>query len=102
MQLTETAAAKVKELLEQEGQPEAALRVAARPGGCCGYQYSMLLTDRWGETDQTAEFHGVRVVMDAESVPLMSEATIDFVDSLERSGFAIDNPMAGGGCSCGH
>lgn len=102
MQLTETAAAKVKELLEQEGQPQAALRVAARPGGCCGYQYSMLLTDQWGDGDEATEFHGIKVVMDPDSVPLMSEATIDFVDSLERSGFAIDNPKAGGGCACGH
>lgn len=102
MQLTETAAAKVKELLTQEGHPEAALRVAAQPGGCCGFQYSMLLTDQVGETDQTVEHHGVRVVIDSQSSPLLAEATIDYVDSLERSGFAIDNPTAGGGCTCGH
>jgi iron-sulfur cluster assembly accessory protein len=102
MQLTQTAAAKVKELLTQEGHPEAALRVAARPGGCCGYRYSMALTDEFGETDQTTEFHGVRVVIDSESAPLLDEATIDFVDSLEQSGFAIENPGAGGGCTCGH
>lgn len=102
MQLTETAAQKVKELLEQEGHPEAVLRVAARPGGCCGYQYSMALTDQVTDQDDTREFHGIRVVLDSDSVPLMEEATIDFVDSLERSGFAIENPKAGGGCTCGH
>ncbi|HEX6261490.1 MAG TPA: iron-sulfur cluster assembly accessory protein [Actinomycetota bacterium] len=102
MQLTQTAAEKVKELLAQEGHPEAALRVAARPGGCCGYRYSMALTDQIDEADQTVEHHGIRVVVDSESVPLLDEATIDFVDSLERSGFAIENPKAGGGCTCGH
>lgn len=102
MQLTQTAATKVKELLAQEGHPEAALRVAAEPGGCCGFRYSMALTDQVAESDQTVEHHGVRVVVDSQSSPLLAEATIDYVDSLERSGFAIDNPMAGGGCTCGH
>jgi len=102
MQMTENAAAKVKELLAQEGHPEAALRVAARPGGCCGFRYEMALTDQIGEADEASELHGVRVVMDPESAPLMAEAKIDWVESLERTGFAIDNPKAGGGCSCGH
>jgi Fe-S cluster assembly iron-binding protein IscA len=53
MQLTETAAARVKELLQEEGKPEVALRVAAQPGGCCGFQYSMLLTD--GVSDRAPE-----------------------------------------------
>lgn len=102
MQLTQTAAQKVKELLEQEGHPEAALRVAARPGGCCGYRYSMSLTDQVSDQDVRRELYGVPVVLDPESVPLMEEATIDFVDTLEQSGFAIENPKAGGGCTCGH
>lgn len=102
MQLTETAAVKVKELLQQEGHPEALLRVAAQPGGCCGYSYSMALTDQTTPEDTTREFHGVKVVVDNDSASLLDEATIDFVDSLERSGFAIDNPKAGGGCTCGH
>jgi iron-sulfur cluster assembly accessory protein len=102
VQLTETAAAKVKELLQEEGRPEVALRVAAQPGGCCGFQYSMLLTDGVSDQDHTEEHYGVRVVIDKDSVPLLSEATIDFDDSLERSGFAIENPLRGGGCTCGH
>jgi iron-sulfur cluster assembly accessory protein len=102
MQLTETAAAKVKELLQQEGKPEVALRVAAQPGGCCGFQYSMLPTDSVSDQDHTEEHYGVRVVIDKDSAPLLSEATIDFKDSLERSGFAIENPLGGGGCTCGH
>lgn len=102
MQLTQTAAEKVKELLDHEGQPQAALRVAAQPGGCCGYRYEMALTDEATEQDETHEFHGVRVVIDPGSVPYLAEAKIDWVESLERSGFAIDNPLGGAGCTCGH
>jgi iron-sulfur cluster assembly accessory protein len=102
MQMTETAAAKVKELLQEERKPEVALRVAAQPGGCCGFQYSMLLTDSVSDQDHTEEHQGVRVVIDKFSAPLLSEATIDFDDSLDRSGFAIENPLGGGGCTCGH
>jgi iron-sulfur cluster assembly accessory protein len=102
MQVTETAAAKVEELLQEEGKPEVVLRVGAQPGGCCGFQYSMLLTDSVSDQDHTEEHYGVRVVIDKDSAPLLSEATIDFDDSLERSGFAIENPLGGGGCNCGH
>ena len=102
MQLTQTAAEKVKEFLEREGHPEAALRVAAQPGGCCGYRYEMSLTDQLTESDEAREYHGVRVVVDEGSAPYLEEAKIDWVDSLERSGFAIDNPLGGAGCTCGH
>jgi iron-sulfur cluster assembly accessory protein len=61
----------------------------------------MLPTDSVSDQDHTEEHHGVRVVIDKESAPLLSEATIDFKDSLERSGFAIENPLGGGGCTCG-
>ena len=102
MQLTETAAGKVKELLEQEGRSDIALRVAVQPGGCSGLRYSMYLDDQVGDADEAAEQHGVRVVMDRMSAPYLSQATIDFVDTLEASGFTIDNPMAQGTCACGH
>jgi iron-sulfur cluster assembly accessory protein len=62
----------------------------------------MLLTDSVSDQDRTEEHYGVRVVIDKDSAPLLSEATIDFDDSLERSGFAIENPLGGGGCTCGH
>jgi iron-sulfur cluster assembly accessory protein len=100
--LTENAAGKVKELLEQEGRSDIALRVAVQPGGCSGLRYAMYLDDEVGEADHTAEQFGVRVVVDRMSVPYLQEAKIDFIDSLEASGFTIDNPMAQGGCACGH
>jgi iron-sulfur cluster assembly accessory protein len=100
--LTETAAGKVRELLAEEGRDDIALRVAVQPGGCSGLRYAMYLDDQVGEKDQSADYFGVRVVIDRMSVPYLSEATIDFVDSLEASGFTIDNPVAQGGCACGH
>jgi iron-sulfur cluster assembly accessory protein len=100
--LTETAADKVKELLVQEGRTDIALRVAVQPGGCSGLRYAMYLDDELAEGDVSAEQFGVKVVVDRMSVPYLSEAKIDFVDSLEQSGFTIDNPVATGSCACGN
>ena len=100
--LTETAAGKVKELLAEEGRDDIALRVAVQPGGCSGLRYAMYLDDQVGEKDQAEEQFGVRLVIDKMSVPYLSQATIDFVDTLEQSGFTIDNPAAQGGCACGN
>ena len=100
--LTEMAAGKVKELLQQEGRSDIALRVAVQPGGCSGLRYAMFLDDEVSDRDVTEEQHGVRLVVDKMSVPYLDQATIDFLDSLEQSGFTIDNPMAQGSCACGH
>jgi iron-sulfur cluster assembly accessory protein len=100
--LTETAAGKVKELLAEEGRDDIALRVAVQPGGCSGLRYAMYLDDQMGEKDQAEEQFGVRLVIDKMSVPYLSQAKIDFVDSLEQTGFTIDNPAVQGGCACGN
>ena len=100
--LTTTAATKVKELLAEEGRDDIALRVAVSPGGCSGLRYAMYLDDQTSEKDTVGEQHGVRVVIDKMSVPYLSQATVDFVDSLEQTGFTIDNPAATGGCACGN
>jgi iron-sulfur cluster assembly accessory protein len=102
IQLTENAAGKVKELLVEEGRSDIALRVAVQPGGCSGLRYAMYLDDQLSDKDVAEEQHGVRIVVDKMSVPYLSQATIDFVDSLEASGFTIDNPAAQGSCACGH
>ncbi len=102
IQITQSAAGKVKELLEQEGQFDVVLRVAVQPGGCSGLRYSMYLDDTTADSDVTTEHHGVRVAVDKMSAPYLSEAKIDFVDSLEASGFTIDNPVAQSTCACGH
>jgi len=100
--LTESAAGKVRELLTQEGRSDIALRVAVQPGGCSGLRYAMYLDDELSDADVAQEQFGVRVVIDRMSVPYLDEAKIDFVDTLEQSGFTIDNPMAQGSCACGH
>jgi iron-sulfur cluster assembly accessory protein len=102
IQLTENAAGKVKELLAEEGRTDIALRVAVQPGGCSGLRYAMYLDDQQSEKDVAEEQFGVRIVLDKMSVPYLSEATIDFVDTLEASGFTIDNPVAQGSCACGN
>jgi iron-sulfur cluster assembly accessory protein len=102
MQLTESAAGKVKELLVEEGRDDIALRVAVQPGGCSGLRYAMYLDDQVSDKDQTEEQFGVQLVIDKMSAPYLSQATIDFVDSLEATGFTIDNPAAQGGCACGN
>jgi iron-sulfur cluster assembly accessory protein len=102
IQLSESAAGKVRELVQQEGQADVVLRVAVQPGGCSGLRYSMYLDDRVEDSDVVTEQHGVRVAVDRMSAPYLTEAKVDFVDTLEASGFTIDNPMAQGTCACGH
>jgi len=102
IQLSTAAAEKVKELLQQEGQPDVVLRVAVQPGGCSGLRYQMFLDDNLAETDVLSEQHGVRVAVDRMSAPYLTEAKVDFVDTLEASGFTIDNPAAQSSCACGN
>jgi len=99
--LTDQAATKVKALLEQEGRTDLALRVAVQPGGCSGLRYQLYFDDRHVDGDQTYDFGGVNVVVDKMSGPYLAGASIDFVDTIEKQGFTIDNPNAGGSCACG-
>jgi iron-sulfur cluster assembly accessory protein len=102
IQLSETAAGEVQKLITEEGRPDIALRIAVQPGGCSGLRYAMYLDDQVSEKDLLEEQFGVRVVVDKMSVPYLIQATIDWVDSLEASGFTIDNPAAQSSCACGH
>ena len=101
--LTDPAAAKVKALLAQEGRDDLALRVAVQPGGCSGLRYQLFFDERSLDGDAVQEYEGgsVKVVVDRMSVPYLAGATIDFVDTIEKQGFTIDNPNAGGSCACG-
>lgn len=101
VKLTDGAAAKVKSLLEQEGRDDLALRIAVQPGGCSGLRYQLFFDERSLDGDQTFEFGGVNVVVDRMSLPYLGGASIDFVDTIEKQGFTIDNPMATGSCACG-
>src|SRR5947199_9798696 len=93
--LSDVAAAKVKSLLEQEGRDDLSLRVAVQPGGCSGLRYQLYFDDRSLDGDVVAEFDGVNVVTDRMSAPYLTGATVDFVDTIEKQGFTIDNPNAG-------
>jgi iron-sulfur cluster assembly accessory protein len=99
--LSPVAAAKVKSLLEQEGRDDLALRVAVQPGGCSGLRYQLFFDERQLDGDVVADFDGVSVVTDRMSAPYLKGASIDFVDSIEKQGFTIDNPNATGSCACG-
>jgi len=100
--LTDPAAEKVASLLAQEGRDDLALRVAVQPGGCSGLRYQLFFDERNLDGDEVQDYgSGVKVVVDRMSVPYLSGATIDFVDTIEKQGFTIDNPNAGGSCACG-
>ena len=100
--LTDPAAEKVASLLAQEGRDDLALRVAVQPGGCSGLRYQLFFDERTLDGDVSQEYGtGVKVVVDRMSVPYLAGATIDFVDTIEKQGFTIDNPNAGGSCACG-
>ena len=100
IQLTDVAAAKVSALLAQEGRDDLNLRVAVQPGGCSGLKYQLFF-DRNMDGDIVREFGAVKVITDKMSDPYLSGATIDFVDTIEKQGFTIDNPQAQGSCACG-
>jgi iron-sulfur cluster assembly accessory protein len=99
--LTDVAAAKVAALLAQEGRDDLYLRVAVQPGGCSGLRYQLYFDDRNQEGDIARSFGTVKVVVDKMSDPYLMGASIDFVDTIEKQGFTIDNPNAGGSCACG-
>jgi iron-sulfur cluster assembly accessory protein len=101
IQLTDVAAAKVSALLAQEGRDDLNLRVAVQPGGCSGLKYQLYFDDRNMDGDIVREFGAVKVITDKMSDPYLSGATIDFVDTIEKQGFTIDNPQAQGSCACG-
>lgn len=99
--LTDTAAQKVRNLLEQEGRDDLRLRVAVQPGGCSGLIYQLYFDERLLDGDATRDFDGVEVVVDKMSVPYLDGASIDFEDTIHKQGFTIDNPNAEGSCACG-
>jgi iron-sulfur cluster assembly protein/iron-sulfur cluster insertion protein len=99
--LTDEAAAKVKDLIEAEGEPALALRVAVRPGGCSGFSYEMFFDTDVANDDVTVEKGGVRVVVDPSSAQLLTDAVLDYKDGLQQAGFSINNPNAQRTCGCG-
>ena len=99
--LTDTASAKVKELIDAEGNSSLALRVAVRPGGCSGFSYEMFFDTDVAEDDVERQFGDVKVVVDPASAQWLEGASLDYKDGLQGAGFAINNPNAQRACGCG-
>lgn len=104
--VTPAAATKASSLLAQEGRDDLALRIAVQPGGCSGLRYQLYFDDRQLDGDQEIEietegYPALNVRVDRMSVPYLDGATIDFVDTIDKQGFTIDNPNATGSCACG-
>ena len=99
--LTDSAATKVKQLIEAEGDTSLALRVAVRPGGCSGFSYEMFFDGEIQPDDLKQDYSGVSVVVDPSSAQLLTGATLDYKDGLQQAGFAIENPNAQRTCGCG-
>jgi iron-sulfur cluster assembly accessory protein len=101
LSITEAAAVKIKQLLAEESDVEV-LRVAIQGGGCSGFQYGLGFDSAAAEGDVAFELHGVTVVVDPYSAPYLQGAEVDYVDSIQAAGFAINNPNAVASCGCGH
>jgi iron-sulfur cluster assembly protein len=101
VQLTESAASALRSAITGAGTVVEGLRIAVQAGGCSGFQYIMGLVSQIEPEDLMFENSGLKVFIDPASVPLLRGTTIDFVVSLEGSGFTFDNPQAKSSCSCG-
>ena len=99
--LTPAAATKIRELMAQEADVSV-LRVAIEGGGCSGFQYGLGFDRGAQEGDLEFEQEGVKVVVDPFSAPYLSGATVDYLETIQESGFKIDNPNAVSSCGCGH
>ena len=99
--LTESAAAKVKQLLETKAPEGHALRVRVKAGGCSGLRYELAFDSQAAESDEEFEQRGVRLLVDAKSAAYLAEITLDYADGLNDSGFKIVNPSAKSTCGCG-
>jgi len=100
--LTDKAAAKVKSLLEKENKKDYGLRVGVIAGGCSGYMYDIGLEKSPKENDRVLEEKGIKIFMNEESIAFMKGASVDYVESLQNSGFKINNPNVKRSCGCGH
>ena len=102
--VSDLAATKLKEILDEEGKPESSLRIMVSPGPHGGTSYSLTLEDQTETADTLVHANGVNIVVDPDSISLVEGAEIDYVEGLMRSGFVINNPNfapEGGGCACG-
>ena len=101
VQLTEVAVTKVKEILGTQDPKPAGLRIAVVGGGCSGFSYSMAFENSPGLLDKTYSFDDLKVFVDQASLLYLDGAEVDFVETLEVSGFKFNNPNVKSTCGCG-
>jgi len=100
--LTDSAVAKVRELIASEEEAGLALRMAVRPGGCSGFSYEMYFDAQIDTDDIVEEFDDVKVLVDPQSAEMVRGATLDYKEGLMGAGFAIENPNVTHSCGCGN
>jgi iron-sulfur cluster insertion protein len=98
---TDSAAAKVGELIAEEGNEELMLRVYVQGGGCSGFQYGFTFDENANDDDTQVEKNGVRVLIDSMSIQYLSGAEIDYREDAAGAQFVIRNPSATTTCGCG-
>jgi iron-sulfur cluster assembly protein len=101
IQLTPTAIGKVKEILSAQDPVPAGLRIAVVGGGCSGFSYSMAFENQPGLLDKTYDFDGLKVFIDQASMLYLDGAQVDYVETMEGSGFKFNNPQVKSTCGCG-
>jgi len=101
VQLTEGAVGKVKEILDTQDPKPAGLRISVVGGGCSGFSYSMAFENSPGFLDKTYNFGDLRVFIDQASMLYLDGAEVDYVETLEGSGFKFNNPNVKSTCGCG-
>ena len=101
VQLTEKAVGKVQEILDSQEPKPAGLRLAVGGGGCSGFSYSMAFENQPNMLDKTYSFGGLKVFVDQASLLYLDGAEVDYVETLEGSGFKFSNPQVKSTCGCG-
>ncbi|MUG86463.1 iron-sulfur cluster assembly accessory protein [Paenibacillus timonensis] len=99
--ISDSAMARIKDMLDEEETPNMFLRVGVNPGGCSGFSYGMGLDDQESEEDVYLDIKGLKVVVDKESIRFLNGLEIDFKESGMSGGFTIHNPNAIATCGCG-
>lgn len=102
IQITDSAAATVQNLLEQKNVPDYGLRIFVAGGGCSGLQYGMALDAEPGDNDHVILQNDVKIFVDPISMMYLGGSVVDYEDNLMGGGFKIDNPNAVSSCGCGH
>ena len=101
MNVSDTAATRINELLAEENETGRGLRVYVQGGGCSGFQYGLMIEERAGDADQVFESNGVTLFVDPISISYLKDAEVDFIDTVTGGGFVITNPNAVSTCGCG-